>query len=121
MHTPTKLISTLIFALAAVGSSFAQGKEEDHKAHHPQAAASMASKPAGMGSMHDMHEKHQKEMTKIHGTKNAAKRQKLMDKHMKEMHEHMDQNGGMDKDGNMGMMGKDAPMGAKPMQGAASK
>ncbi|MDE2402980.1 MAG: hypothetical protein KGL90_15080 [Burkholderiales bacterium] len=78
-------------------------------------------------------------MKKIHGTKDLAKRQKLMDKHMKEMHEHMDKNGGMDKSGNMGMMGGQgmgasapggdmkpgmgmgAKMGAKPMQDAASK
>ena len=110
MHTPTQLMSTLILALAAIGGASAQVKEEDHKAHHPEAAASVpAPKPAGM---HDMHEKHQKEMKKIHGTKDHAKRQKLMDKHMKEMHEHMDK-----KDG----MGMEAPMGAKPMQGAASR
>jgi hypothetical protein len=148
MHTPTKLISSLMLALVAIGNASAQTKEEDHKAHHPQAAASasapapaadMASKPAGMGGMdgmHEMHDKHQKEMKKIHGTKDPAKRQKLMDKHMTEMHEHMDKNGGMDKSGNMGMMGQgmgaSAPggdmkpgmgskMGAKPMQDAASK
>ena len=150
MRVPTKLIPSLILALAAVGSASAQTKEEDHKAHHPQVAASAsapvpatdsASKPAGMDGMdgmHEMHEKHQKEMKKIHGTKNPAKRQKLMDKHMKEMHEHMDKNGGMDKKGNMGMMGQgmgesapggemkpgmgmESKMGAKPMQDAASK
>jgi hypothetical protein len=122
MYTPTKLIPTLILALAAVGSASAQTKEDDHKAHHSQAvatasaptpAADMASKPAAMGGMdgmHEMHEKHRKEMDKIHGTKDPVKRQKLMDKHMKEMREHMDKNGGMD-----------APMGGKSMQGAASK
>ncbi len=110
MHTPTQLMSTLILALAAVGSASAHCSEENRQAHHPQAAASMASKPAGMGGMHDIHEKHQKEMKKIHGTKDPAKRQKLMDQHMKEMHEHMDKNCDMG-----------APMGATPMQGAASK
>ena len=101
MHTPTKLISTLMLAMAALGNVSAQTKEEDHKAHHPQAAA-----------MHEMHDKHQKEMKQIHGTKDPAKRQKLMDKHMKEMHEHMDKSGGM---------GMGSKMGAKPMQDAASK
>jgi hypothetical protein len=113
MHIPTKLIPTLVLAMAATGSVWAQGKEEDHTAHHPEAVAASAPKSGtGMGDMHEMHARHQKEMKAIHGTKDAAKRQKLMDKHMKEMHEHMDQNG---------KMGMDAPMGAKPMQGAASK
>jgi len=110
MHTPIKLMSALILVLTAVGSTSAHTKDDDHEAHHPQPAASMASMPAGMGGMHDIHEKHQKEMKQIHATKDPVKRQKLMDKHMKEMHEHMDHHGGMD-----------APVGAKPTQGAASK
>lgn len=110
MHTPTKLIYILALALAAVSGASAHCSDENHRAHHPQAAASMASKPVGMAGMHDIHEKHQKEMKKIHDTKDPAKRQKLMDQHMKEMHEHMDKNCGMG-----------APMGATPMQGAASK
>ena len=80
MHTPTKLISTLLLAMAALGNASAQTKEEDHKAHHPQAAA-----------MHEMHDKHQKEMKQIHGTKDPAKRQK-----------HMDKSGGMGMGSNMG-------------------
>jgi hypothetical protein len=119
MHTPTKLISILVLTWSAIGSAGAQTKEEEHKAHHPKSTATaamptpvadMASKPGGMHDMHDMHERHQKEMKKIHGTKDPAKRQKLMDKHMKEMHEHMDKHGGMDK-----------PTAAKSTEGAASK
>jgi len=129
MNTPAKLIPALILALAAVGSASAQTKEEDHKAHHPQAATTApASAPKPAAGMHEMHEKHQKEMGKIHGTKDPVKRQKLMAKHKKEMHEHMDKGmmgkgmgasapGGDMKPG----MGVEAPMGAKPMQGAASK
>lgn len=124
MRTLQKLISSLILALVAIGGASAQTKEEAHKAHHPQTAASasgetpaadMTSKPAGMGSMHDMHARHQEEMKRIQAIKDPAKRQKLMDKHMKEMHEHMDKNGGMDKGSNMGMMA------TKPMQDAANK
>lgn len=103
MHKPTQVISTMMLALAAAGSACAQAKADEHAAHHPAvAAASSAPAPAAQssmpGGMHDMkamHEKHQKEMKQIHGTKSAAKRQKLMDKHMKEMHEHMDKSGGM--------------------------
>lgn len=137
MNTPTKLIPTMMLALAAMGSAWAQTKEE-HKAHHPQAAsaasapvpvASAASRMSGMG---DMHQKHQDEMKAIQRTKDPVKRQKLMDKHMKDMHERMGKSGGM---GMMGQgMGASAPgsdmkpgmgmgskMGAKPMQDAASK
>lgn len=144
MNTPTQLLVTLALSLAALGTASAQTKEVDHKAHHPKGAASAsvatpaaaavadaASTPAGMQGMHEMHDKHQKEMKKIHATKDPAKRQKMKDKHMQEMHEHMNQNGGMDKKGNMGMMGKgmgaSAPAGdmkpgmGMPAQGAASK
>jgi hypothetical protein len=118
MNKPTQLISSVMLALAAAGSAWAQATADEHAAHHPAAAAAasapapapapaaQASMPGGMHDMKAMHEKHQKEMKQIHGTKSAAKRQKLMDKHMKEMHEHMDKNGGMDKAGGMGMMGQ---------------
>jgi hypothetical protein len=114
MNKPTQLISSVLVALAAAGSACAQATTDEHAAHHPAVAAAasapapaaQASMPGGMHDMKAMHEKHQKEMKQIHGTKSAAKRQKLMDKHMKEMHEHMDKNGGMDKAGGMGMMGQ---------------
>jgi hypothetical protein len=126
MRTPTSMLSrlTLALALTAAGSAWAQTKTEDHSAHHPQAtAAASASTPAsaagmegmggmgGMGGMHEMHDKHCKEMEKIHGIKNKAKRQKLMEQHMKDMHEHMEK---MDA-----AKGASAPMGDKPMPGAA--
>lgn len=112
MRISTRLILTLTLALPVAGSALAQTSEEDHKAHHPQAssvpgpATETASKPIGMEGMHEMHRKHEVQMKKIHGTKDPAKRQKLMDRHMKVAHEQMHSN--------------DA-MGAKPMGGAASK
>jgi Skp family chaperone for outer membrane proteins len=114
MNKPTQLISAVMLALAAAGSAWAQAATDEHAAHHPAVAgaasapapAAQASMPGGMHDMKAMHEKHQKEMKQIHGSKSAAKRQKLMDKHMKEMHEHMDKNGSMDKAGGMGMMGQ---------------
>lgn len=112
MQIPTRLILTLFLALPATGTTWAQSSEKDHKAHYPQASpvpapsAATASKPVGMEGMHEMHHKHEAQMKKIHGTKDPAKRQMLMDKHMKEAHEQMHSN--------------DA-MGAKPIGGAASK
>lgn len=96
MKRITTLLATLAVTLYASGAVAQTAKEEDHKAHHPDAAASTAApavapKPAApsqmgpAGGMHGRMNAHCKEMEKIMSIKDAKKRQKAMDKHMKDM------------------------------------
>lgn len=113
------LISALVLSLMAAGA-VAQTKTEDHKAHHPDQAASSApakakpAEPAASGMQAHM-SKHCKEMQKIMAIKDPAKRQKAMDEHMKAMKEG---DCDMMKDGMMGGgMGASAPADMKPGMG----
>ncbi|MDE2593107.1 MAG: hypothetical protein KGL57_02620 [Burkholderiales bacterium] len=134
MHQATRLASRIasVFAFSAlsltlVSSAWADTKDRSHEPRPPKAAASTATPAAsaasgamgcGMMTPPDC-EKRQEEMKKIRETKDPAERQKMMDKHHKEMHdEHMGKDG-MGK-GGMGMGKGGMGMGASaPMMGAS--
>lgn len=122
------LLATLAVTLYASGAMAQKAKEKDHKAHHPDAAASAAApavtpKPAApsqmrpAGGMQGHMSAHCKEMEKIMSIKDAKKRQKAMDKHINDMKGMSEEDCPMMKGGmgsGMGMgSGASAPMDMK--------
>ncbi len=121
------LISALALSLMAAGA-MAQPKADEHKAHHPEQAASAAPAKAApadrpASGMHGHMSKHRREMQKIMAIKDPAKRLKAMDAHMKTMMEgdcDMMKDGMMGSGMNKGMgggMGASAPSDMKPGMG----
>jgi len=95
-----KVVMTTVALLVAAGLAAAQSQDQDHKAHHPESAASVplanapekaatappakgADMAAKMKAMQDMHQK-------MMDAKTPAERQALMGEHMKAMQSGMD-------------------------------
>jgi hypothetical protein len=96
--------SIVFIATLATASATVFGQDDQHKAHHPASAASVAipapptGKPGGMPDM-AMMDKHMKAMQSMHqkmaSAKTPAEREALMPEHMKLMQEGMSMMGGM--------------------------
>jgi hypothetical protein len=119
-------ISVLAIAFAAQGA-FAQQKDDEHTAHHPEGQAQQgAAAPGGKGEdtlrqLGENMKKIQDLMAQIHATSDPAAKDELMNQHLKAMREQMKLVLAI-KPGKMGMMGGKGMMGDDGSKdGAAGK
>ena len=109
----TLILLVSLFSVPAVQAA----DEEDHTAHHPDAAQGEAAPAAdtkapgaGMGKMHENMKKMEDLMSKILSTSDPQERKKLMEEHMQSMQDGMKGMKGM-SGMKMGMMGGKKPSG----------